>query len=91
MKPTAHKFKLEGKGTDWNVGFGFQLSAIQGETKANLEVIHLYAIPDGYKLVPIEPSEEMKRAGSVEVDLYPMAWNIYDKMIKAAPSIEEIE
>jgi len=49
----------------------------------------LYAIPKGYKLVPIEPTEEMKNSmpeifSEEELD------DVYKAIIEAAPKIEDI-
>lgn len=47
------------------------------------------AIPEGWKLVPIEPTEAMQAAGC-EVDCpqdgSPTPWNVYKAMLAAAPS-----
>ena len=48
----------------------------------------LYAIPKGYKLVPIEPTEEMLSAGRC-TNLY--VPDTYKAMIEAAPKLEDIE
>ena len=56
-------------------------------------MVELYAIPDGYKVVPLEPTEEMIAKGMKAV------WNIESwasvkstgkAMIKAALKIEDI-
>ena len=47
----------------------------------------LYAIPKGYKLVPIEPTKEMVSAGCCTNLYVPDTW---EAMIEAAPSLEDI-
>jgi len=48
----------------------------------------LYVIPKGYKLVPLEPTEEMidNVAGFTHTNKY-----VYKAMLEVAPSIDEIE
>ncbi len=61
--------------------------------KSKNGMVELYAIPDGYKVVPLEPTEEMIAKGMKAV------WNIESwasvkstgkAMIKAALKIEDI-
>ena len=50
-------------------------------------VTPIFAIPDGYKLVPIEPTEEMTSAGR-STNLYVL--DTYKAMIEAAPKLEDM-
>ena len=44
------------------------------------------SVPEGWKLVPIEPTSEMLDAGDyVGADYYDIAGSVYDAMLAAAP------
>ncbi len=62
-----------------------------GQLSATAELIDrlaaaLRAAPDGYALVPVEPTEEMKRAGAAHVsNPYGLARDVWAAMLAARP------
>ena len=63
------------------VPIGFKLYALPGAQAQNAP-----SIPEGWKLVPIEPTEEMYNAGANHCDGYwSTAQAVWDAMLAAAP------
>jgi len=80
MKPTAYLKEME---------YGENFVSQHKETLGMYtKVIPLYAIPKGYKIVPIEPDIDMQDTGNDYLDRKISV--IYKAMIEAAPPIEEI-
>ena len=88
MKPTAYKnFFINQDGTK---RVSYMSSPIIHDSIDM--VLPLYAIPKGYKLVPIEPTTEMVNKGDYILwdQNNPNLRRIYKAMIEAAPDIEDI-
>ena len=83
MKPTA--IITIGDGV-YDYEFSEKIMSMPLNVKAT---INLYDIPDGYKLVPIKPTEQQLFKAGYRFDL-DVVRLIYRKMIEAAPSIEDI-
>lgn len=87
MKQTAYLFEWDG-----NKSVSLGLGHIMGE---GVKVTKLYAIPAGYKLVSLEPTEEIiicgcKEIGDVEQFDSIDSRSAYKAMIEASPNIEDI-
>ena len=54
----------------------------------NSEQLNSPVIPDGWKLVPIDPTKDMLRAGQSVVGFWLNTVHCYSKMLAAAPQQE---
>ncbi|MCK7031722.1 hypothetical protein [Enterobacter kobei] len=71
-----------GYGAGWN---GYRAAMLQGAA-GNSPVI-----PDGWKLVPIDPTKDMLRAGQSVVGFWLNTVHCYSKMLAAAPAAPQQE
>ena len=93
MKPTAYKWTYQNQkeGCQFTEHKGRLMAIEAAEYPEIVKSEPLYVIPKGYKLVPVEPTEEMIKAGYGVYELTGMAKEMWDEMIEAAPSIDKIE
>ena len=61
------------------------MAAKQARTIEKLQAAMKAALPEGWKLVPIEPTHEMFRAGYNELEQSESIDKIYKAMLEAAP------
>ncbi|RWT36292.1 hypothetical protein DN464_25570 [Enterobacter cloacae] len=71
-----------GKAVGWNAYRAAMLQAADGNSPV---------IPDGWKLVPIDPTKDMLRAGQSVVGFWLNTVHCYSKMLAAAPAAPQQE
>lgn len=77
-----------GKAVGWNACRAAMLQSF-----GNSEQLNSPVIPDGWKLVPIDPTKDMLRAGQSVVGFWLNTVHCYSKMLAAAPAAphQEVE
>ena len=70
-----------GKAVGWNAYRAAMLQSF-----GNSEQLNSPVIPDGWKLVPIDPTKDMLRAGQSVVGFWLNTVHCYSKMLAAAPA-----
>lgn len=96
QKPVLHRFRrvnVEPFGPyPWSygkfTGFSDPIEGIEDEYFYAAPVIN-FSVPDGWKLVPIDPTEEMLASAKEWFGLTATAEGVYEKMIAAAPAAPE--
>lgn len=61
LEPVAWQFRHKPTNASWN--YCSKTDAAEFAAIGDYETRPLYAIPEGYKVVPVEPTEAMLRAG----------------------------
>ena len=79
-----------GKAVGWNA---YRAAMLQGgnHTEQNLDMVNSPVIPDGWQLVPIDPTKDMLRAGQSVVGFWLNTVHCYSKMLAAAPAAPQQE
>ena len=75
-----------GKAVGWNAYRAAMLQSF-----GNSEQLNSPVIPDGWKLVPIDPTKDMLRAGQSVVGFWLNTVHCYSKMLAAAPAAPQQE
>lgn len=75
-----------GKAVGWNACRAAMLQSF-----GNSEQLNSPVIPDGWKLVPIDPTKDMLRAGQSVVGFWLNTVHCYSKMLAAAPAAPQQE
>ncbi|MEG5538703.1 hypothetical protein UXO08_20915 [Enterobacter kobei] len=75
-----------GKAVGWNAYRAAMLQSF-----GNSEQLNSPVIPDGWKLVPIDPTKDMLRAGQSVVGFWLNTVHCYSKMLSAAPAAPQQE
>ena len=75
-----------GKAVGWNACRAAMLQSF-----GNSEQLNSPVIPDGWKLVPIDPTKDMLRAGQSVVGFWLNTVHCYSKMLAAAPAAPKQE
>lgn len=90
-KATWRDAPVNSENVDWDAGWNACCSAmLQGgnHTEQHLDMANSPVIPDGWQLVPKEPTEAMNKAGWTAINEYDEINPTYRAMLAAAPQQE---
>jgi len=81
MKPVAWQYRSASG--EWKIGSDYSRDLME---RNGYETRDLYAIPEGYVVVPVEPTQKQLDASLREIaeSEFSCAKDVYDAMIKAA-------
>lgn len=88
--PAFVKYDVTDVDEAWARGFNACRAAML-QSFGNSEQLNSPVIPDGWKLVPIDPTKDMLRAGQSVVGFWLNTVHCYSKMLAAAPAAPQQE